>query len=68
MKPIKRIINQVTTTKRWYATQLGRAVAICDKETDRELQRFTPPPEWGEAWAWNFTPDGESIIMEGVER
>jgi len=49
----------------WYATQEGRSVAIYNRDSRELLTTLEPPKEWGDNWAWNFTPDGDGVVFDG---
>jgi hypothetical protein len=46
----------------WTATQDGRGVWLCDKNSDRKV-KVEPPAEWGRHWSWNVTRDGRGIYF-----
>ncbi len=49
----------------WYADQVGRAVWIHDKASNRKT-KLEPPADWGGHWQWNITEDGTGIFFRRV--
>ena len=47
----------------WFATQDGRGVLVCDRQSDRKT-RIEPPEDWGKHWGWNLTQDGKGVQLE----
>ncbi len=59
-------VTHLSPWPEWFATQQDRSVCLCDKTSEEKIE-VVPPAEWGNAWAWNFTPDETGIVLRRVQ-